>query len=198
MKRSRHLCRIVAAAAIGWKEQLSAWYGTALADGVEPDALFEATLQVFLFAGYPRTIDAFAALRGVVGDVRAPLEPKAKDLPARGRKVFEQVYGDHTKPVLAFLEGLHHDFARFLIRDAYGQVLGRPFLKMVDRELMAVSMLAALELRMQLKAHVRGALRVGAKPKQVRRALEAAEDAAGPLPEARELAEGVLDEARSQ
>ena len=63
---------------------------------------------------------------------------------------------------------------------------------MADRELMAVAMLAALGLRSQLRAHTRGALRVGCASGAVREALAAAEAAVGELPEAREIVEKAL------
>ncbi|MDH3592957.1 MAG: carboxymuconolactone decarboxylase family protein, partial [Planctomycetota bacterium] len=137
--RIRHLCRITAAAAAGRREHLDAWYRAARGDGIALGDLQEATLQVFLFAGYPRTIDAFEALDA---PTPPPLEPARGDFEARGRELFERIYGPHAPEVLDKLDALHSDFRRFVVRDAYGQVLGRPFLAVEERELMAVAMLA--------------------------------------------------------
>jgi len=164
--RIERLARIVAAAAVGRSEGLPGLYEAALRDGIPPGDLAEATLQVFLFAGYPRTIVAFQALRSVTSEP-APSEAAGEDFERRGRATFEKVYGRHTGTVLAMLEGLHPDFARYVLHDAYGQVLGRPFLPLVERELLAVTMLAALGLPEQLKAHVRGAERAGASREQI-------------------------------
>jgi 4-carboxymuconolactone decarboxylase len=168
-----HLPRIAAAAAMGRRDLCRRWCREALDGGVPAADLQEAALQVFLFAGYPRGIDAFEDVHGAIGgEAPAPrVEGGAGDPAARGRALFERIYGPHAEAVLGKLEGLHPDFARFVIRDAYGQVLGRPFLAIVDRELMAVAMLAALGLRAQLRAHVHGALRVGATAADVRAAV---------------------------
>lgn len=164
--RIERLARIVAAAAAGRSAELPGLYREAQQSGIPPGDLAEATLQVFLFAGYPRTIVAFQALRSVSADP-APSEPDRRDFTERGRETFEKVYGKHTGAVLKMLAQLHPDFARYVVHDAYGQVLGRPFLPLVERELLAVAMLAALELPEQLKAHLRGARRAGASEAEV-------------------------------
>ena len=164
--RIERLARIVAAAARGRTAELPRLYREASEAGVPAADLAEATLQVFLFAGYPRTIGAFRALRAVAPGT-PPLEPDRQDLTERGRETFEKVYGKHAPAVLGMLEELHPDFARYVLHDAYGQVLGRPFLPLVERELLAVAMLAALDLPDQLKAHVRGARAAGATDEQI-------------------------------
>ena len=160
------------AAAEGRKDRLRGLYRAALADGVPAADLQEATLQVFLFAGFPRTIGAFEELGRLV-DTPPPVEetPPA-DPEQRGRELFRRIYAGHADAVLAKLESLHPDFARMTLRGAYGRVLARPFLEARERELMAVSMLAGLALEAQLQAHVRGALRCGATADEVRMAAE--------------------------
>lgn len=189
--RVRHLARIAAAAALGRRDLLPAFFREALAS-VPRAELQEAALQVFLFAGYPRGIGAFEALAEALPGGPPPTEP-AGDFSARGEGVFGAVYGPHAGEVKRKLAALHPDFARFVLKDAYGQVLGRPFLGLPDREAMAVAMLAALDQDAQLRAHVKGALRVGLPPPLVRAALAAAEEGAGTeLPAARKVVERAL------
>lgn len=189
--RVRHLARIAAAAAAGRRDALAGYLRDALASVPRAD-LQEAALQVFLFAGYPRGIGAFEALAEAAPGGPPPTEPPA-DFAARGEAVFAAVYGPHATEVKRKLAGLHPDFARFVIEDAYGQVLGRPFLGLPEREAMAVAMLAALEQDAQLRAHVKGALRVGLLAPLVRAALDAAEEGAGrELPQARRVVERAL------
>jgi 4-carboxymuconolactone decarboxylase len=192
-KRCRHLARVAAAAAAGRRELLRGWYRAALGNGVPVADLQEATLQVFLFAGYPRTIDAFEELEAAYGEPPPPpQEPEPGDLLARGQALFRRIYGRHTPAVLEKLRSLHPDFARYVIYDAYGQVLGRPFLPVQEREVLAVAMLAVLGLKAQLKAHVRGALRVGTEPELVRVGLAAAGEAEPIASELRDVVERTL------
>jgi len=185
---------VAAAAVVGQRGRLGPSYRAALRAGADPAALQEATLQVFLFAGHPRTIDAFEELAAVLGDAAPapPLEPDPPDVRARGRRVFGEVYGPHADAVFAKLRALHPDFARFTLEGAYGAVLGRPFLALATRELLAIAMLAALGCMPQLRAHVRGALRAGCSAAAVRAALEAAEEAVGLLAEARTIVDRAL------
>ncbi|MHC4959891.1 MAG: carboxymuconolactone decarboxylase family protein [Planctomycetota bacterium] len=173
--RIRHLVRIAASAALGTRGDLMPRYSAALDDGVSADDLWEATLQVFLFAGYPRTIGALQVLSELV-DTPPPLEPQPPDAAHRGLELFERIYADQTETVRRMLDDLHPDFARFTLEHAYGKVLSRPFLPARERELMAVAMLGVMGLKAQLQSHVKGALRCGATPEEVLIAAEEAPD----------------------
>ena len=177
--RIRYLARITAAAARGLRGELPDRYRAAADAGIPAADLYEATLQVFLFAGYPRTIGAFEALQNAVPDAEPPpSEPQRLDFTERGRVTFEKVYGEHTDAVLKKLHDLHPDFARYVIHDAYGQVLGRPFLPLQERELLAVTMLAALDLAPQLRSHVHGARKAGASEEEIEICLAEGRDVA--------------------
>jgi 4-carboxymuconolactone decarboxylase len=174
-KRQAWLTRLGAAAAGGRADVLDVLFPEALADGVPAGDLKEMILQAVLYAGYPRAIDAFGRLDGCLPDADAPpVEPDAEGIEARGRALFQEIYGEHTDRVLAKLRRFHPDFERSILRDAYGRVLARPFLPVLERELIAVAMLAALALPRPLHAHVRGALRVGATRDQIHAAIDAA------------------------
>jgi len=190
--RRRHLARIAAAATVGRRDLLAGFYRAAAAAGVPVADMQEATLQVFLFAGYPRTIDAFEEMADALDPPPPPLETQVPEAEARGLRLFGRIYGRNTEAVVAKLNELHPDFARFVLGDAYGKVLARPFLPAVERELLAVTMLAAMGLDAQLRAHARGARRVGASAEEVRHACEAvAEAGVDPAP-SRERVERAL------
>ncbi len=189
------MCGTAAAAALGRRDLLDTLYPDALQAGIPLEDLQETTLQVFLFAGYPRTIVAFESLAASAPSYTPPpMEPDRPDLDERGRELFARIYGTHTERVLGHLQELHPDFRRYVVRDAYGQVLARPFLPVEERELLAVAMLGAMRLPRQLRAHVRGALNVGASAEQIETALEAVEAVAGTeaAAQARAVAQEVL------
>ena len=164
----------------------------------EPDRGWRETLlQAHLFAGFPKVVEALAVL-GSEGGLGAPepeeLEPGSpgpspggspdrahpeRALGERGARLFDRIYAGHADRVRAFLEGAHPDFARWVAEHAYGRVLTRPGLGADRRELLAVVALAATDQDRQLASHARGALRCGAEPAELERALEVVGDLLG-------------------
>ncbi|MFN0243639.1 MAG: carboxymuconolactone decarboxylase family protein [Planctomycetota bacterium] len=152
------------------------------ADGREPDRRWrEALLQVHVFAGFPRGVEAYGVLRGA-GGLGTPDEDESKagdtlaSDTARGRALFERIYRADAPRVRAMLAESHSDFAAWIEDHAYGRVLARPGLAADRRELLAVVALAALGQEKQLASHARGAVRTGATPEDVMEALAAVAD----------------------
>jgi 4-carboxymuconolactone decarboxylase len=90
----------------------------------------------------------------------------------RGRELFEEVYRHDTNIVVDRITRFHPEFMDWIIEDAYGKVLSRPYLDLKTRELLSVALLTALKLPRQLTPHMRGALRAGAKPRELREAIQ--------------------------
>jgi 4-carboxymuconolactone decarboxylase len=138
------------------------------ADHVHPDDIEELLLQTYLFAGFPRTINAFFtwqawASRGdhQRGDKRVERRD-ADDLRRRGEDLCRRVYGDHYDALQIRLKRLHPEIAEWTLVEGYGKVLGRPGPPGPDRrELAAVGTLIALDAGRQLASHLRGAVLVG-------------------------------------
>lgn len=65
------------------------------------------------------------------------------------------------------MKGFHPDLADWILEEGYGRVLSRGVLSIRERELIIVAVLSALRLPLQLESHLRGALRVGATPRDV-------------------------------
>lgn len=141
----------------------------------------EALLQVHVFAGFPRLVEAYGAIDaagGLGGASADELEADAEDdlVRARGRALFERIYADDAELVRAMLARHHPDFARWIEEHAYGRVLARPGLDAERRELLAVAGLAALGQERQLASHARGALRCGSTRVRVDAVLDAIAD----------------------
>jgi alkylhydroperoxidase/carboxymuconolactone decarboxylase family protein YurZ len=150
----------------------------------EPDRRWrEAVLQVHVFAGFPRLVEAYGVLAEAGGlgeegpDERLADEPGAR---ARGRELFDRIYASGAASVRAMLESRHADFAGWIEEHAYGRVLARPGLSADRRELLAVAALAALGQERQLASHARGSLRVGASAAELGATLDAVEDLVEP------------------
>ena len=164
----RRLLVIAAAAPVGDLELLAREVDAAREAGEAPERIVETLLQVVPYAGYPRAISAFGAVRAALADApRSTDEPEDRE--ARGRRVFRAVYGETADAVLGRLQALDPVLARWTIEHAYGRVLAREgVLTLCERELLAVSVLTALgRLEDPLLGHMRAALRVGATREQV-------------------------------
>jgi 4-carboxymuconolactone decarboxylase len=142
----------------------------------------EALLQVHLFAGMPRQVEAggILATAGGLGDLDADETEADPDVRVRGEALFDRIYADDSVAVRAMLARGHPEFERWVIEHAYGRVLSRPGLSPKRRELLAIVALAALGQERQLASHVRGALRCGATPAEVSAALDGVEDLVEP------------------
>jgi alkylhydroperoxidase/carboxymuconolactone decarboxylase family protein YurZ len=169
LRRIRHLSRIAALAALGRTGPLAR--EIAAAKGIPLRALRETLLQVYLFAGFPRTVNALDVLGARPPGTPERLTPAAAR--RRGTALFRRVYGPDADRVLASIGGAHPEFRDWILADAYGKVLGRPGLSAAERECLAVALLATLDLPRQQVPHVRGALRCGARPAEVAAALDA-------------------------
>lgn len=181
---------LLAAGATGAPGAVAAAVAAARARGATEGILREALLMLVPYAGFPRALAAFAAA------ALAPLpgggnDAAADDVPAgeraeRGRAAFARVYGPTSERVLAGLAALDPRLPDWTLEHAYGRVLARPGLALVDRELLAVSLLTALDhLAEPLLGHMRGAVRLGATPADVAAAIDAVPDALGREPKAR-------------
>jgi 4-carboxymuconolactone decarboxylase len=90
----------------------------------------------------------------------------------RGSKIIQELYGDFGQGFFEDLEELAPDFGRFIVEFSYGDVFSRPGLDMRTRELAIISALTALgTAEKQLKAHILGALKVGANREEIVEAM---------------------------
>ncbi len=167
MKRLIGIARTSAAVGAGRDRAAVREARAALAAGASADDLREAVLQTYLFAGFPRAINGFIALAAAgAGAGRPPLERPAS--PAawrrRGERLCRRIYGRDFEALMRRMEGLHPDFADWILVEGYGKTLSRPHLAPRERELVVVPVLAALGAWRQLPSHAKGAWNVGALP----------------------------------
>jgi alkylhydroperoxidase/carboxymuconolactone decarboxylase family protein YurZ len=159
----RRLARLFAACVLGKWDEVRAVRRAAVPP--EPDRRWrEALLQVHVFAGVPRAVEAYGVITEVGGLGEAAPEElgDAVDADARGQALFERIYQAGAAEVRAMLVRHHPDFARFVLEHAYARVLARDGLSADRRELLAVAALAAQGQERQLASHGRGAIRCGA------------------------------------
>ncbi len=144
----------------------------------------EVILQSYLFAGFPRTLNAARQWRRI-SQTSAPLsdvdadanEPGNTDAwRDRGERTCAAVYGDMYDKLRVNIAALHPALEHWMITDGYGKILSRPGLDLIQRELCVVAVCALAQQDRQLHSHFHGALNVGATPSQVLGTLDALSD----------------------
>ncbi len=141
----------------------------------------EVILQSYLFAGFPRALNAARAWRAV-----GPAAPaRATELAtgdrvegwrARGEETCRIVYGESYESLRGNIRALHPDLDEWMIVDGYGKVLGRAGLDLKRRELAVVAACAATGQQRQLHSHLHGALNAGASEPEISATLDAIVD----------------------
>jgi 4-carboxymuconolactone decarboxylase len=176
----RHLVRIAGAIAGSPEGQMRSTMSDAI-DEVDPAAVEEIILQSYLFAGFPRALNAARAWRAV-SERPAPdddEEATAKDFKAwraRGEETCAIVYGDHYEKLRENIRQLHPALDEWMIVDGYGKVLARPGVDLRTRELCVVAACAVAGQQRQLHSHLHGALNAGSSAGEVAAVLDALSD----------------------
>jgi len=185
---TRFLVQIAAAIAGADESTVRVVMESAL-DHVDPSRVDEVILQSYLFAGFPRTLNAARTWRAISGTAAPPGDPDAElrnssDWVERGEQTCSVVYGESYEMLRANIRALHPALDSWMITDGYGKVLSRPGLDLRTRELCIVAACASSAQQRQLHSHLHGALNAGASVGEV----EAALDSLSGLIEAEELA----------
>lgn len=139
----------------------------------------ECILQSYLFAGFPRALNAMREWRRISG-VSAP-SPETVEAPSperwrdQGEATCAIVYGKFYDKLRVNIAGLHPALDEWMILEGYGKVLSRPGMDLMLRELCIVAACVASGQDRQLHSHLHGALNAGASADQVNDCLAALE-----------------------
>jgi 4-carboxymuconolactone decarboxylase len=140
----------------------------------------ELILQTYLFAGFPRALNAMRAWRRVEPEATAPESVgSGAEWRALGEATCETVYGEFYERLRANIRRLHPALDDWMIIEGYGKVLSRPELDLARRELCIVAACAASMQDRQLHSHLHGALNAGVAPSVVDDAIDAMADLLG-------------------
>jgi 4-carboxymuconolactone decarboxylase len=182
----RHLVRIAGGIAGLPEGQVRSLMSDAI-DETDPLSVEEIILQSYLFAGFPRTLNAMRTWR-MVSERAAPAYDEGRNDAAdgfagdletwrrRGEETCAVVYGDSYEKLRENIRALHPELDDWMIVDGYGKVLSRPGLDLKTRELCVVAACAVAGQQRQLHSHLRGALNSGASPAEVGAVLDALGD----------------------
>lgn len=145
----------------------------------------EVLLQSYLFAGFPRALNATREWRRVSGDA-APASDAgeryddALSWKDAGEATCAVVYGSSYERLRHNIRDLHPALDAWMIVEGYGKVLSRSRLDLRRRELCIVAACAAAGQDRQLHSHLRGALHAGASAAEVGAVLDAVSDLVAP------------------
>jgi 4-carboxymuconolactone decarboxylase len=147
--------------------------------GAIPDVwVEELLLQTYLFAGFPRALNAMREWRRVHPAVAgSPVSPEPSR--ADGEATCERVYGRMYDRLRENIRHLHPLLDDWMITEGYGKVLSRPGLDLPRRELCIVAACAATGQDRQLHSHLHGARNAGVSVSAVDAGLEALADLLG-------------------
>jgi 4-carboxymuconolactone decarboxylase len=181
---TRGLVRIAAAIAACDEHRLRAIIEESL-DDVDAVEVEEVILQSYLFAGFPRALNAARIWRTVSGRPAPEEDPDALALNAsewvrQGEYTCAIVYGSSYEMLRQNIRALHPALDQWMITDGYGKVLSRPQLSLKLRELCIVASCAASAQQRQLHSHLHGALNTGATSQELRAVLGAIADLSPP------------------
>lgn len=170
---TRHLVRTAAIVAAGSESEVRG--AVEIAEREVPHLwIEELLLQTYLFAGFPRALNAFREWRRrvPVTSTASPPPDDMGDWEARGRETCRAVYGSMYDKLRENISVLHPALDSWMVVEGYGKVLSRPGLDLPRRELCIVAACVASGQERQLHSHLRGALNVGVAPSVVRESLE--------------------------
>lgn len=168
--RMRELVTVTVLTALSALPQLKAHVGASLNAGCTPVEIREAVYQCAPFIGFPKTLNAIAAMNEVFSQqgIDLPL-PGQSTLASpderleKGLAIQAPLYGDEIKDRYTWLpKPFDEAVPRFLTELCFGDFGTRTGLDGRTRELLTVVLLAAMGgAEVQVKSHVEGALKAG-------------------------------------
>jgi 4-carboxymuconolactone decarboxylase len=137
----------------------------------------ELILQSYLFAGFPRALNAMREWRRVHPEpVLRAISYDVVQWRSDGQATCAEVYGPMYGKLRENVRALHPALDEWMITEGYGKVLSRPGLDLPRRELCIVAACAAAGQDRQLHSHLHGARNVGVAPAAIDDAVESIAD----------------------
>ncbi len=176
-QRQKAIAPIAAFTASGDMENLKRALAKGLDDGLSVHEIKEVLVQLYAYAGFPRSLNAIGAFMAVLDERKASgiedIQGKpASPLPA-GKSKLELGTEVQTFLVGAPVKGALMDFAPaidlFLKEHLFGDIFGRDNLDYFSREVATVAALSSIDsVESQLRSHLNVCLNIGLTAEQLR------------------------------
>ena len=135
--------------------------------------IYEVILQLYLFNGFPATIESLKVFKHHFPDFKPDNEQYNVNLfEKRGIINCKSVYTSNYDKLQNNITNLSLDLAEWMIIEGYGKVLGRNGLSLQDRELLNVAMLCTNYSEHQLYSHIKGAYNTGSGIEIIKEVIE--------------------------
>ncbi|HCN37650.1 MAG TPA: hypothetical protein DIS94_08075 [Bacteroidetes bacterium] len=134
--------------------------------------LYECILQVYLFCGFPATIESLKVFKKYYPVNSVLLEQKVINPREKGLKTFKKIYGNNYKKVILNIQNLSDELSEWMLLEGYGKVLSRQGLTLAEREIINVSVLCTDYYPVQLFSHIKGCLNCGLTKKEIAKVIE--------------------------
>jgi len=162
----------------GSEEEVRAGFAECAAAKVSQRWQEELVLQSYLFAGFPRALNAAREWRRSEAGSVEPFQPHESyadlyDFRVRGEETCDRVYGAFYEKLRGNIRSLHPALDEWMIVEGYGKVLSRPGLDLGRRELCIIAACAAAGQDRQLHSHLHGALNAGVSADAIRATIAA-------------------------
>lgn len=177
--RQQSIVKIAAFTACGRMEPLKTALNEGLDAGLSVNEIKELLVQLYAYAGFPRSLNAITAFMNVLEERKAqgktdPAGAEPASVPAAGKYALgKKTLGtllnnpDAANPAAFGLFAPAAD--TFLKEHLFADIFGRGVLSYADRELATAAALSALEgVNSQLQSHLNMALNTGVTPGQLR------------------------------
>jgi 4-carboxymuconolactone decarboxylase len=158
------LVRLAARVTAGSESEMRSGFADCVAARVDGVWVEELVLQSYLFAGFPRALNAMREMRRISPATSPGADAGAiapEEWRRRGEATCATVYGAMYDKLRTNVRGLHPALDEWMIVEGYGKVLSRPGLDLARRELCIVAACAAAGQERQLHSHLHGARNAG-------------------------------------
>lgn len=166
------LCLISASAVLRKEKFLRRLFVSAKERSINRRKIYEALLQTYLFAGFPSALISLSIFNEYFPGVNS-LRSNNSNIKFKviGEVNCRKIYGDKFEKLIENISAFSPELAEWLVSEGYGKVFGRKHLTLKERELINVSILAALKFSSQLYSHINGAYRFKATLREIRHAI---------------------------
>ena len=176
--KQREMITCITLATMQTLPQLKAHAGAALNVGVTPEELREVMYLTAPFIGFPKMLNAVAAVNEVLKErgIPLPLEKQGtvteETRHVTGKAIQDKLYpGGITSVMEGLPDGMGKDVERFLTDYFFGEIYSRGAIDLQTRELLGYCVLTTLEAESQLQSHYHGNINVGNAPETLTAAV---------------------------